>query len=73
MMVQQIQKRIRSRGSVVQETTLIMWLELWQIKQMQTDEWICETCAWLRSQSGMTLKDIQVQIIPQESPYGKEK
>jgi hypothetical protein len=62
LMVQQIQQHIKNKCLVAQETTLVMWLEPWQIKLMQSDEWVTETCAWLRSSSGMTLKDIRVEV-----------
>jgi hypothetical protein len=61
-MVKQIQERIRNKSTVVQETTLVMWLEPWQVKLMQSDEWINETCAWMRSDRSMILKDIRVEV-----------
>lgn len=61
-LVKQLQERLRSRSTVVQETTVVMWLEPWQVKLMQSDEWVTETCAWFRSDRSMILKDIRVEV-----------
>ena len=63
MLVSHIQAGIRSKSRPVQETVIVMFLEPWQIKRMQEDEWISEECSRLRSQHGITCFDIKVEVI----------
>lgn len=64
MLVSHIQADIKSKSRPVQETSIILFLEPWQVKQMQSDQWISEECSRLRSQHAITCFDIKVEVLP---------
>ncbi len=64
MLVSHIQADIKSKSRPMQETVIILFLESWQVKQMQSDQWISEMCSKLRAHHGITCLDIKVEVLP---------
>jgi hypothetical protein len=63
MLVSHIQADIKSKSRPVQQTVIVLFLEPWQIKQMQGDQWVSEMCSKLRAHHGITCFDIKVEVI----------
>ncbi len=42
-------------------------LELWQVKQLEVDQWREKFCSDMRALHGMTVHDVRVEIIPESN------